>query len=124
MPRRRVHSPGDFIAREGLGIGGHALAPEEGHVVARSARGAPGFHEWPRTGERVEGIPAHGASARRVVTMTQARGALGEAVMALPRYRREPLEAWPMPAAAPEEAFVEVKGCAGTPFARFDVSHR
>jgi len=112
--------PGDFIAREGLGVS-YALAPEQGHVLARFARGEPGFHEWPRTGERVESIPARGASQRRVITMTQARGALGEAVRLLPRVKREPVEAWPMPQGAPDRAFAEVKGCSGQPFARFDV---
>jgi len=112
--------PGDFIAREGAGVA-YALAPEEGHVVARFARGEPGFHESARTGEHVESIPARGASQRRAVTMTQARGALGAAVVALPRYKHEPLEAWPMPSGTPERAFAETKGCAGAPFARFDV---
>jgi hypothetical protein len=112
--------PGDFIAREGLGVA-YALALEEGHVVARFARAEPGFHEGARTGERVESIAARGASQRRVVTMTQARGALGQAVVALPRYRHEALDAWPMPTGAPARAFAEVKGCSGRPFARFDM---
>jgi hypothetical protein len=109
---------GEFIAREGLGVA-YALAPERDHVMARFAAGGAGFHEWARTGERVESIPAHGASHRRVVTMTVAAGALGEAVRALPRYAHTPSEAWRLPGGLPPGAFAEVKGCGGTPFARF-----
>ena len=67
-----VNLPAEFIAREGMGVA-YAFAPERGHLVARFARPEPGFHEWARTGELVESIPAWGASQRRVVTMTQAR---------------------------------------------------
>ncbi|MGD0529296.1 MAG: CehA/McbA family metallohydrolase [Polyangiaceae bacterium] len=112
--------PAEFIAREGMGVA-YAFAPEGGHLVARSARAEPGFHEWARTGELVESIPAWGASQRRVVTMAQAHGALGQAVVALPRYKHAPLDAWPMPHDTPERTFVEAKSCAGSPFARFDV---
>jgi hypothetical protein len=109
---------GEFIAREGLGVA-YALAPEHDHVVARFAGGGAGFHEWARTGERVESIPAHGASSRRVVTMTVAAGTLGEAVRALPRFARAASEAWPVPSGPPPGAWAEVKSCGGTPFARF-----
>jgi hypothetical protein len=112
---------GDFIAREGLDVS-YALAPEEGHIVARFKHPEPGFHEWARTGERVESIPAHGASKRRVVTMTQARGALGEAVRTLPRYAREAPDTWAVPTGLPPGAFAEVQSCAGSPFARFDLT--
>jgi hypothetical protein len=112
---------GDFIAREGLGVS-YALAPEQGHLVARFKHPEPGFHEWARTGERVESIPAHGTSKRRVMTMTQARGALGEAVRALPRYAHEAPETWAVPTGAPTGAYAEVRSCAGSPFARFDLT--
>lgn len=112
---------GDFIAREGLGVA-YALAPEQGHIVARLRKPEPGFHEWPRTGERVESIPAHGASKRRVLTMTQAHGALGEAVRALPRYAHDAPQTWTLPAGLPAGTFAEVRGCAGSPFARFDAT--
>jgi hypothetical protein len=110
---------GDFIAREGLGIA-YALAPEQGHVVARFADPLFGFHEWARTGERMETIPAHGSSSRRVVLMTQARGPLGEAVRALPRFAQDPLDRWKLPRGGPEGSIVEVAHCDLSPFARFD----
>ncbi len=64
---------GEFIAREGLGVA-YAMRVEGGRIAARFGKGIPGFHEFPHTGERLEGIPAHGASARRIVTMVQAQG--------------------------------------------------
>jgi hypothetical protein len=112
---------GEFIAREGLGTA-YALAPERDHVMARFGGGGAGFHEWARTGERVEGVPAHGASGRRVVTMSVAKGALGEAVRALPRYAQAHTQKWSLPAGLPPGAFAEVKSCGGTPFARFDLA--
>jgi hypothetical protein len=118
---RGKESPtGDFIAREGLGVA-YALAAEHGHVVARFAEPQFGFHEWARTGERIETIPAHGASSRRVIVLTQARGGLGEAVRSLPRFAHEPLDHWPMPLGGPEGASLEVARCNGEPFARFDL---
>jgi hypothetical protein len=109
---------GDFIAREGLGVA-YAMAAERGHIVARFAEPEPGFHEWPRTGERMEPIGPHGASSRRVVLLTQARGALGEAVRALPQFAHEPLDHWKLPRGGPEGAIAEVARCDFTPFARF-----
>ncbi|HXN33666.1 MAG TPA: hypothetical protein VN894_17475, partial [Polyangiaceae bacterium] len=110
---------GDFIAREGLGVA-YALAAERGHVVARFAEPEPGFHEWARTGEQMESIAAHGASSRRVVVLTQARGALGEAVRRLPRFAHEALDRWKLPRGGPERAIAEVAHCDLAPFARFD----
>jgi len=110
---------GDFLAREGLGVA-YALAAERGHVVARFAEPLFGFHEWARTGEQMEAIAAHGASSRRVVVLSQARGALGEAVRALPRFAREPLDRSTTPRGAPEGAIAEVVHCDFRPFARFD----
>ncbi len=112
---------GDFIAREGLGVA-YALAAERGHVVARFAEPEPGFHEWARTGERMESIPAHGASTRRVVVVTQARGPLGEAVRILPRFAHELVDHFTLPRGAPEGATVEVAHCDSTPYARFDAA--
>jgi hypothetical protein len=110
---------GEFIAREGLGVA-YALAPLQGHVVARFRHPELGFHEFPRTGERLESIPAHGASQRRILTMTQAAGALGEAVRVLPRYAGGATDAWPLRVETPPRSVVEAKGCAGAPFARFE----
>ncbi|HTQ45848.1 MAG TPA: CehA/McbA family metallohydrolase [Polyangiaceae bacterium] len=113
---------GDFIAREGLGVS-YAMATEKGHIVARFAKPQPGFHEWPRTGETVETIPAHGASQRRVVLLTAGKGALGDAVTRLPRYAQAALDRVALPKGLPEHAFAEVAPCgstAPTPFARFD----
>ena len=123
---------GDFIAREGLGVS-YALAVEGGpegtstappgpdrHVVARFADPGFGFHEWARTGEIVESIPAHGASRRRVVAVAYGRGVLGNAVLALPRYAREHLDRWSLPSIALDGAVVEVSHCNGGLFARFD----
>jgi hypothetical protein len=112
---------GEFLAREGLGVA-YALASGEGHVLARFGGEQPGFHEWPRTGERVETIPAHGASQRRVVVLTFGRGALGDAVRALPSFARESLDTWTLPQGAPAKAVAEVTRCDGSPFARFDAT--
>jgi hypothetical protein len=114
---------GDFIAREGLGVA-YALATEHGHVMARFAEPLFGFHEWARTGERIETIPAHGMSSRRVVVVTQAHGALGEAMAELPRSTQDALERWPLPAGVPEGTMVEVAHCDGSLFARFDGNAR
>jgi hypothetical protein len=119
----RASPAGDFLAREGLGVS-YALATERGHVVARFAAPQPGFHEWPRTGERVESIPAQGASARRVIVMTHGTGALGDAVRALPRYREQAIDSWPLPAGTPPGAVAEVERCDGAPFARYDAARR
>src|SRR5579883_1251721 len=110
---------GDFIAREGLGVA-YALAPEHGHVVARFAEPEPGFHEWARTGERLEGVPAHGESGRRVVVLAQARGPLGQAVAALPGRSSDAGARAVLPAGAPDGAVAEVARCDGAPYARFD----
>lgn len=110
---------GDFIARQGLGVA-YALAGEQGHVLGRFAEPLLGFHEWARTGERIETIAAHGASSRRIVFLTQARGALGSAVRGLPRFAHQELEHWPLPRGIPEGAFAEVAHCDGKPFARFE----
>jgi hypothetical protein len=119
--RSKQSLSGDFIAREGLRVA-YALAPEEGHLVARFAEPLFGFHEGARTGERLESIPAHGASTRRVVLLTHASGALGEAVRKLPRFARDPPDRWPLPRGAPEGAVAEVGRCDAAPFARFDAS--
>jgi hypothetical protein len=110
---------GEFIAREGLGVA-YALAPEQGHVVARFGAPAPGFHESARTGERVETLAAHGASQRRVVTIAQAHGALGAAVAALPRYAHDALEHFPLPPRVPDGAFADIARCDDRPFTRQD----
>lgn len=113
---------GDFIARQGLGVS-YAMAPEKGHIVARFAKGQPGFHEWPRTGETVDTIAAHAASQRRVVLLTVGKGAMGDAVAKLPRYRQATLDPVPLPQGLPEHAFAEVAPCGASspaPFARFD----
>jgi hypothetical protein len=112
---------GDFIAREGLGVA-YALAAEQGHLVARFGAPTFGFHEPAHTGERVESIPAHGASSRRVIEIAQGRGSVGDAVRALPRFTRAPSDHWPTPRGAPAGAVLEVARCDGTPFARFDAA--
>ncbi|MBV9949936.1 MAG: hypothetical protein JOZ69_24045, partial [Myxococcales bacterium] len=109
---------GDFIAREGLGVA-YALAPDQGHVVARFAAGGLGFHEFARTGEGLAGVPARGASSRRVILVTQARGHLGEAVRLLPRFAGGPSDTHALPAGLPERSEAEVARCDGGPFARF-----
>jgi hypothetical protein len=119
--RTKESLAGDFIAREGLGVA-YALATEHGHVVARFAEPLAGFHEWARTGERIETVPAHGASSRRVVVVTQARGPLGEAVAALPRFTQDPPGRWPLPRGGPEGTIAEVARCDDRPFARYDGS--
>jgi hypothetical protein len=113
--------PADFIAREGLGVA-YAMATERGHILARFAGPGFGFHEGARTGELVESIPAHGASTRRIVVLTQADGGLGDAVRRLPRYAHGPIEHFPLPAAGPEHMVAEVVHCNGAAFARFDAS--
>jgi hypothetical protein len=110
---------GEFLAREGLGVS-YALAAEEGHVLGRFGSEQAGFHEWPKTGERVETIPALGASQRRVVLLAHGRGALGDAASKLPRFASGGLDEWALPAGAPPDAVAEVARCDGTPFARFD----
>lgn len=115
---------GEFIARQGLGVS-YAMAPEKGHIVARFAKPTPGFHEWPRTGETVETIPAHGASQRRVVLLTVGKGAMGDAVTKLPRYGQWGLDPVHLPKGLPDRAFAEVAACASSapvPFARFDAA--
>jgi hypothetical protein len=112
---------GDFIAREGLGVS-YALAAERGHIFARFSNPDPGFHESARTGERIQSIPAHGSSGRRVVVLAQANGPLGEAVRALPRFGHEPLDRRPLPGGAPTGTVAEVAHCDNTPFARFNAS--
>jgi len=108
---------GDFIARSSMGVA-YALALPQGHVVARFGKPLAGFHEWPRTGEVVEGIPAHGASRRRVVLLTQAKGSIGAAANAL---RRAPLDHFSLPTGVPPGAQVEVVRCEGSlPYARYD----
>jgi hypothetical protein len=119
--RERDSLSGDFIAREGLGVA-YALAAERGHLVARFAEPLFGFHEWARTGEQMEAIAAHGASSRRVIVLSEARGALGDAVRALPRFARKPLDRSTIPRGAPEGAIAEVAHCDFTPFARFDAA--
>jgi hypothetical protein len=113
---------GDFLAREGLGVA-YALAVEQGHVLGRFADPGAGFHEWPRTGERVETIAARGASSRRVVLMAYGRGPLGDAVRKLPQFAAggEP-ESWALPPRAPAGTVVEVARCDGAPYARFDAA--
>lgn len=110
---------GDFIAREGLGVA-YALATDQGHVVARFAAPTFGFHEAARTGERIEGIPARGASTRRAIVIAQGRGAVGDAVRRLPRFTHGSLDHWRPPQGGPAGAVLEVARCDGTPFARFD----
>jgi hypothetical protein len=117
--RGKATVSGDFLAREGLGVS-YALGTETGHVVARFAQPQSGFHEWARTGERVESVPAHGTSGRRTVWVTQASGRLGEAVRALPQFAHEPADRYPLPREAPEDTVAEVARCDGAPFARFD----
>jgi hypothetical protein len=110
----------DFIARAGLGVS-YAMAVADGHVVARLRKPEPGFHEWPRTGEITDSIPAHGASKRRVVLMTQAKGSLGAAVAALPRAGKPPLTHFALPKDTPRGAEVEVARCEGKlPYARYE----
>jgi hypothetical protein len=114
---------GDFLAREGLGVA-YALESEDGHIAGRFAKPLAGFHEWPRTGERTEGVPAHGTSSRRVLTLTQARGTLGAAVLALPRVGKS-VTRYPLPSGLPDGVLAEVARCAGPdgtqrPYARFD----
>jgi hypothetical protein len=110
--------PGEFIAREGAGVA-YAFATEAGHIVARFAEPASGFHEAARTGERVDTIPPHGASTRRIVVLAQARISLGEAVRALPRFAHAPVERWPLPRDLAAGTLVEVNHCDATSFARF-----
>lgn len=122
---------GDFIGRQSAGLS-YAMAPEQGHLVARFPELTAGFHEWPRTGESVETIPAHGASRRRVVLLTVAKGDVGDAAMKLPRYAQVARRAAALPRGLPAGAFAETAPCAsGTsapaidepaPFARFDAS--
>ncbi len=112
---------GDFIAREGLGVS-YALAAERGHIVARFADPLFGFHEWARTGERMETIAAHGASTRRVVELTQGLGAIGDAVRALPRFAHEATDRFVLPPGAPAGAIAEVARCDLRPFSRFDAN--
>lgn len=110
---------GDFIARQGLGVA-YALAPEQGHVVARFGAPLAGFHESARTGERVETLPPHGASQRRIITVTQARGMLGAAVAALPRFAHQAVDSFPLPSSVPEGAYAEVERCDGSLYTRVD----
>jgi hypothetical protein len=109
---------GEFIAREGFGVA-YALAAERGHIVARFAEPLFGFHEWARTGERTESVPAHGASGRRVILLTQAQGLLGEAVRAFPRFRHEPVDRWQLPRGGPLGMIANVAHCDLSPYARF-----
>lgn len=114
---------GEFIAREGLGVA-YAMQLEGGRIAARFGKGQSGFHEFPHTGERLEGIPAHGASARRIVTLVQARGRIGDAVAALPHPPMANAGAI-LPKDLPDGTLAEVDRCAGpdgepTPYARYD----
>lgn len=115
---------GEFIGRQGAGIA-YAMAPEQGHIVARFPELTPGFHEWPRTGETVETIPAHGSSRRRVVLLTVAKGAVGDAVTKLSRFAGPGLDPVALPKGLPQHAFAEVAPCGSStpaPFARFDAA--
>jgi len=117
---------GDFIAREGLGVA-YAFESEDGHLSARFNKAEAGFHESAHTGERLEGVPAHGASSRRVVTMTQANGRLGAAVALLPRVAKT-VNKVALPPGVPDGTLAEVARCAVAdagdtppgPYARFD----
>ena len=110
--------PGDFIAREGVD-GAYALAADQGHILARFGDPGSGFHESARTGERVDTIPAHGASTRRIVVLAHARTSLGEAVRALPRFSSAPVERFQLPRGLAEGTWVEANHCDKAPFARF-----
>ncbi len=107
--RDRATLTGDFIAREGLGVA-YAFESEDGHLAARFNKPEAGFHDWAHTGERLEGVPAHGASSRRIVTMTQANGRLGAAVALLPRVAKN-VKRVELPGSAPDGTMVEVARC-------------
>jgi hypothetical protein len=113
---------GDFIAREGLGVA-YALATDQGHVLARFGKPQSGFHEWPRTGETVESVPAGTSSRRRAVVVVQAHGGVGAAVAKLPRVRAGGVDALTLPTGLPEGTYADVARCEGlVPFARFDAA--
>jgi hypothetical protein len=120
---------GDFLAREGMGVA-YAFESEGGHLAARFGEPQPGFHEVAHTGEKVEGVPAHGTSARRTVTLTQAKGRLGAAVALLPRLAKT-TKHFALPAGVPDGTFLEVARCGpvdadagadAVPFARYDAN--
>jgi len=110
--RDQVTHSGDFIAREGLGVA-YAFESEDGHLAARFNKPESGFHELAHTGERLEGVPAHGASARRIVTMTQASGKLGAAVALLPRVVKT-VKRFALPAGVPDGTLADVARCVGS----------
>ena len=110
---------GSFLAREGFGVS-YALAVEgAGHVLGRFGHPMSGYFESARTGERVESVAPHQRSQHRVVLVARASGLGGDAAVALPQVAKGPLQRWALPAGLPDGAFVEVKACDGTPFARF-----
>jgi hypothetical protein len=121
--RDKAMLSGDFLAREGLGVA-YALENEDGHITSRFGKPEAGFHELPHDGDRVEGVPAHGASARRVLTMTQASGRLGAAVALLPRVAKTASRV-ALPAGVLDGTLAEIARCAGMEappqlYARFD----
>jgi hypothetical protein len=110
---------GAFLAREGFGVS-YALSVEgAAHVLARFGATMPGFFESARTGERVESIPADGASQRRLVLLTQAGGLGGNAALKLPPPETAALERWALPPNLAPRSVLEVRSCAGAAFARF-----
>jgi hypothetical protein len=109
---------GSFIGREGLGTA-YALSVEgKGNVLGRFGASPHGFFEAARTGEVVEGVPANGASERRVVVVSVASGLTGNAAMQLPALRAGS-QRWALPQTLAPRAFVEVESCDGLPFAHF-----
>ncbi len=107
--REPITRSGDFIAREGLGVA-YAFESEDGHLAARFNKPEAGFHELAHTGERLEGVPVHGASSRRIVTMTQASGRLGAAVALLPRVAKT-AKRFALPADVPDGTLADVARC-------------
>jgi hypothetical protein len=118
---------GDFLAREGLGEA-YAMGRPGGRLVARFNAPQAGFHERAHTGEDAVRVSAGGASPRRVVLLTHAKGRIGDAVVELLRAEGVALEPIALPGVTAERAVAEMAGCPtpdhaeGAPFARFALS--
>ena len=115
---------GDFIAREGLGQA-YALGLAEGRLTARFNAPQAGFHERAHTGEDTTVVAGAAGEPRRVLWLSHAAGALGDAAQALLSAEGSAVTSIRLPGIDAERAVAEVSRCPhegaadGPPFTRF-----
>ncbi len=124
---------GSFVGRDALGVA-YALGRAQ-LTDAHFAVPSPGFWSGPRTGDDAGPVAAWGSSRRRVAWLTCSARSIGDAALALPKWKSVPVK---LPASAFGDALsarairydVETHHCggepgkAGAPFAPFRVSPR